>query len=316
MAYIIEIVLGLAILIGGGELLVRGAVQLARAYNIPGTIIGLTIVSFGTSAPELVVSLDAALSGSPGIALGNVIGSNIMNILLILGISALFMPVVATQLILRRDGVIMALLGAIFFWMCQDLLLSRIEGLILFSGVIAYSLYVYKTAAFHHTEELVGEVVELPSKPVCTWCAAAYAFIGLALLAVGADILVGGASSFAYTLGVSEAVIGITIVALGTSAPELTTSLMAALRGHNDVSVANIIGSCIYNTAGIAGLTALVHPIAVEPSLATFDAGIMLAVMIGAIWLMLVRGRLRVLEGTVFLALLTCYLLYQYRTIA
>lgn len=261
MTYVLFLA-GLILLIVGGEGLVRGASSIARYFRLSPMVIGLTIVGFGTSAPELLVSLDAALTGQPGLAIGNVVGSNIANILLILGISAVIAPLAIPMRKMYRDFGFM--LGAmVLLWiMLLDGMIGRVDGVILFAGLI-----VFLGMAFFS-----GEVEPLDDQPLpsqgLAWAMTLGGLVGLVL---GAGLLVDSASTIARTFGVSEAVIGLSIVAIGTSLPELTTSIIAALRKETEIAVGNVVGSNVFNVFGILGTTALVTPIPAEARFAQVD---------------------------------------------
>ena len=269
--------LGLVGLVVGGDFLVKGAVGLARRIGISPLIIGLTIVAFGTSAPELVISLDAALKGSGGLAVGNVVGSNIANVLLVLGLPALILPMTCDQ-----DGVeriIYFLLGVtlLFIWQMSDGVISGGDGLVL---LVALALFLGQQAWRAKRErvenleaELEDEVGEVPSE---TWKIAAFTLGGIVLLPLGARLTVNAAIDIAEVLRVSEEVIGLTIVAIGTSLPELATGIMAARSGENSVGIGNIVGSNFFNIAAIAGITASVVPLSVEGHMMQFDVWVML----------------------------------------
>ena len=279
----LRIVLGFVVLVGGGELLVRGASRLATALRISPLVIGLTVVAFGTSAPELAVSVQATLAGSGDLAVGNVVGSNIFNVLFILGLSALIVPLAVSSQLIRWDVPVMivaSLLVPIFGW---DGSINRLEGAILFVGVVAYtwrcirqsrkeSLAVYAEfaqewpTASHRAGKQVLDLVLI--------------VIGLILLGGGSRLLIDGAVTIAESLGVSELVIGLTIVAAGTSLPEVVTSLVAAMRGQRDIAVGNVVGSNIFNVLCVLGLSSIVAPDGVEVSAAAlqFDIPVMIAV--------------------------------------
>lgn len=256
---------GLVILVAGGELLVRGASSIARAFHLSPLLIGLTIVGFGTSAPELIVSVQAALAGQPGIAIGNVIGSNIGNVLLILGISALIAPLVIPGRKLWRDLGFMLAATAIVWIMLLDGDITRIDGLILLAGLIAFLTVAFIAGSGHPPEGGDTETFGPNWKP---WVMTGAGLVGLV---IGARFLVDSATTIARDFGISEAVIGLTIVAVGTSLPELATSVIAAFRKHTDIAVGNIVGSNIFNIFGILGLTALIAPIPAEARFAAND---------------------------------------------
>jgi len=264
---------GFAALIVGGDLVVRGAVAVARRLAIPPMVIGLTLVGFGTSAPELAPSLQAALDGAPGIAVGNVVGSNIANILLILGIAALLRPVAVDREAFRRDGVVLLASTALCFLLAATGTIARWHGAILLAGL---ALFLWR--AFRGTG--TGAALDpdpAPGAHLSPLGAFALFAAGLALLLAGARGLVSGAVEIAAALGVSEAVIGVTVVAVGTSLPELVTSVIAARRGESDVAFGNVVGSNIFNILGILGATALIAPLPVPPETMALDAWAMAA---------------------------------------
>lgn len=274
---------GLLGLLLGGESLVRGAVDIARTLAMPPLLIGLTVVGFGTSTPELLVSVDAALRGVPDIAIGNVVGSNIGNILLIVGLTALIWPIRVTGQTLRRDlsvMIVVALSLLPLFWMG---FIPRLAGVALVAGLAAYLVWAY--LAPRGTPE---PDVAAPPKPV--WQALAWLLFGLAALMLGARLLVDGAVNIAQAFGLSEAFIGLTIVAVGTSLPELATSCIAALRRQSDIAIGNIVGSNIFNVLGILGATAIITPIPVADRFLVLDLPVMLAASGLLALLLLVRS--------------------------
>lgn len=273
---------GLVGLFLGGEALVRGAVGIAQRLSIPPLLIGLTVVGFGTSTPELLVSVDAALRGVPDIAIGNIVGSNIGNSLLIVGLTALVWPIRVTGATLRRDTAVMmaaALILVPLFWIGQ---MTRLSGLVLLGGLLAYLVRAYL-----HPGAQEGDQGLTPAMPL--WRASLWVVFGLAALIVGARFLVDGAVTIARGHGISEAFIGLTIVAVGTSLPELATSLIAAFRRQSEIAIGNIVGSNIFNVLGILGVTALIAPIPVAGRFLTFDLPVMLAVMLVFTGLLLMR---------------------------
>ncbi len=294
-------VVGLVILVAGGELLVRGASSIARAFHLSPLLIGLTIVGFGTSAPELIVSLQAAIDGQPGIAIGNVLGSNIGNILLILGISALIAPLIIPGRKLWRDLGFMLAATATIWVMLLDGQVTRIEGLILLAGLIAF-LVVAFIAGSGQPPEPGQETSDATWKP---W---AMTGVGLVALVIGARFLVESATTIARDYGISEAVIGLTIVAIGTSLPELATSVIAAFRKHTEIAVGNIVGSNIFNIFSILGVTALVAPIPAEARFAEIDMWWVAASSLGLTLVAFVLGGLPRLAGAALVAAYGAYL--------
>ena len=296
------LVVGLIGLFFGGEALVRGSVGIAWRMAIPPLLIGLTVVGFGTSTPELLVSVDAAWRGVPDIALGNVVGSNIANILLIIGLSALVWPIRVMGATLRRDTAVMmaaALVLVPVFAMGQ---LGGFAGLILVAGLVAYLVWAYRQPG-----EVVADEVGAPA-PASTLVSTLWVIGGLVALMVGARFLVDGAVNIARGYGISEAFIGLTIVAVGTSLPELATSLIAAFRRQSEIAIGNIVGSNIFNVLGILGVTALIAPIPVASRFLTFDLPVMIAVSLVLTGLLLTRPVIGRGVGVVMLAGYVAYI--------
>ncbi|SMY08983.1 calcium/sodium antiporter [Flavimaricola marinus] len=285
MDYIL-IVTGLAGLFLGGEALVRGSVQIARRLGISPMVIGLTVVGFGTSTPELLVSLQAALNGVPDIAIGNIVGSNIANILLILGLTALIRPIRMGLGTLRRDiGVMIgaALLLLPLFGMGE---ISRPAGAVLVAALGGYLVWtLVSPGTDNRDDEIDGPAMGLPG-------ALLWVIVGFVALLFGARFLVDGAVSVARTFGLSEAFIGLSIVAVGTSLPELATSLIAAMRRQSDIAIGNVIGSNIFNVLGILGTTALITPIPVAARFLGIDLPVMLGVSVLLAVLLLLWARI------------------------
>ena len=266
---LLSIALGLTGLFAGGELLVRGSLGLASRLRLPPLLLGLTIVGFGTSTPELVVSLDAALRGSPAIAVGNVVGSNIANVLLIVGICALLWPIGVAQLRLRRDLAVMLAASVALVPAFALGTVGRPFGIALLAGLVLYLVL----AARHGGNGAPGADVAVPE----LLPASLQVTGGLVALVLGARALVDGSLALARSAGVSEAFIGISIVAVGTSLPELATSLVAAYRGRPAIAVGNVVGSNVFNVLGILGGTAVVAPVPVTQRLALVDLPVMIA---------------------------------------
>lgn len=311
---------GLVLLTLGGEFLVRGAVRIAGMMGMSPLLIGLTLVGFGTSMPEVVTSVQASLSGSSGIAIGNIVGSNIANILLILGLAALICPITVGVSALRRDSAMVVftalLLGAAGWWWTMDRTVG-VAFTLLLAGYLAYAYRQERaipaasgaghTAAFDKGEaheELIPHAVARPvrSKAVQLVLAIAMAIAGLALLVVGGGLLVDGAIGLARGLGVSETVIGLTIVAVGTSMPELVTSVVAAVRKHSDVALGNVLGSCIYNILGVGGLTALISPTDIAAEMLAVDIPVMIGVSLLLVAFASTGRLLSRIEGTLLVA--------------
>jgi len=256
------LLLGLVLLYLGGEGLVRGSSALALRLGMAPLVVGLTVVAFGTSAPEMVVSVKAALAGQGDIAIGNVIGSNSLNIGLILGLTALIYPLKVQLQILRIDAPIMVGVTLLAAWMLADLKVSRVEGAILVTGLVTYTIStVLMATKLKPALEVTAEYSEsLPAPRGSKWRDVLYIMGGLVLLVAGSRAMVDGAIILARSYGISEAIIGLTIVSLGTSMPELTACLIAALKKEPDIALGNIVGSNIFNILGILGTAALAQP--------------------------------------------------------
>jgi cation:H+ antiporter len=306
---------GLVLLFLGGEGLVRGSVAIATRLGLSKLVVGMVIVGFGTSAPELVVSLQAALAGSPDIALGNVIGSNIANILLILGIAALLTPLANEDGGIKREALVMLLAAAALvaaLWYGE---LNRLIGFALLAGLAVHLTLAFlkerrsradiaEGAAYEHEADEVTDIpLKLPIAIIAT-------LAGLGLLVVGAELMVEGSTAIARDFGVSEAVIGLTIVAVGTSLPELATAIVAAIRRHSDVVLANIVGSNIFNVLAILGITATIAPIGVSERFLLIDGPIMLVVTLLAFVILLRARTVSRLIGGGFLASYCGYILF------
>lgn len=303
MTYIL-LAVGFALLILGGDVLVRGAVTLAERLGVSPLLVGLTVVGFGTSTPELVTSLDAALSGAPGIAVGNVIGSNTANILLILGAGALIFPVAVSPTAFRRDGAMVALASLAAAGVLLTGTVSRPAGALLLAGLVGYVVIAYR---LERGPVAAPDSDTFPAPTGNLWRPALLTLVGIAITIAGARLLVSSATTLAQAWGVSETVIGLTIVAVGTSLPELVTGLVAALRRQGDIAFGNVVGSNIYNILGILGITALVKPIPVPAQIVTFDIWVMLAAT-AALSLAAVTGwRVSRAEGTAFLVAYAAY---------
>lgn len=298
MTYLLFVV-GLLGLFFGGEYLVRGASSIARRFGISPLVIGLTIVGFGTSAPELLVSVNAALAGQPAIAIGNVLGSNIANILLILGVSAVIAPLIIPARQLARDLAFMLLATGAIWVMLLDGMVTRLEGGLLIAGLAVFLYMAFSAGSV--PQEVDALETSVPKSALMT-------VGGLVLLVIGAHFLVDSASTIARTYGISEAVIGLTIVAVGTSLPELATSVIAAFRRQTEIAVGNVVGSNIFNIFGILGVTALIAPIPSEARFAMIDmpwvAGTAIGLSVLAVWL----GGLPRIAGVVLLAAYGGYL--------
>jgi cation:H+ antiporter len=309
---ILILVAGLAVLTGGAELLVRGASRLATSLGVSSLVVGLTVVSFGTSAPEFVVSLTSALEGNADIAVGNVVGSNIFNVLFILGLSAAITPLAVAAKLVRVDAPIMigsALLALVFAW---DGRISRLEGALLTAGVVAFTLYCIRGARRESAAVKAEFDEHAPRTPVKRWVCGVQNLAGLALLIAGSSLFVDAATAIAKSFGVSELVIGLTIVAAGTSMPEVATSVMAAIKGERDIAVGNVVGSNIFNVLGVLGPTALIAKggIAVAPAALAFDFPVMIAVSLACLPILFTGFTIARWEGWLLLGYYVAYSAY------
>lgn len=307
---------GLVALVAGAELVVRGASRLAAAMGVSPLVIGLTLVAYGTSAPELAVSLRAAQGGQADLAVGNVVGSNIFNVLVIAGVSALVTPLVVAQRVVRLDVPIMLGVSVLLLVLGLDGRLSRLDGALLLAGGIAYTIFVLResrreppAAVAEYARQYPGGARPTVLSPIAQLVAV---LAGLGLLVVGARWLVDGSIALAAALGVTELVIGLTLVAAGTSLPELATSLLAAIRGERDLAVGNVVGSNIFNILAILGSSAGIAPegIPVARSALGFDIPVMIAVALACLPILATGHRIARWEGALFLGYYVAYVVY------
>lgn len=317
MAVALYLVGGMIALTFGAEVLVRGASRLAAMVRISPLTIGLTVVAFGTSAPELAVSVQSAFTGQADLAVGNVVGSNVLNVLLILGVSALIIPLVVSQQLVRFDVPLMIVLSAAVYLLGFDGLLGRLDGLLLTAGLITYVVWSIQQSR-KERPEIVHEYEEgLPIHNVSPTLGAVLMQLvsvvgGLALLILGSRWFVGGAVILARGLGISELIIGLTIVAVGTSLPEVATSILAAIRGERDIAVGNVVGSNIFNILAVLGLSGIVAPtgVAISPAAMSFDIPVMIAVAVACLPIFFTGYRISRWEGALFLGYYIAYTMY------
>ncbi len=302
----IYLILGLIILVISGDFLVKGGTQIANYLKIPKLIVGLTIVSVGTSAPELFVSLEAALNGSPDLSIGNVVGSNIANIGLILGITTLILPISVTKESSKINMPIMIGISALLFLLSMDYKLSLGNGILLTSLLAAYIYFL-----IYRNKKQKNKTTEEVEQPTMHWGIAIICIIAASFgLYYGAELLINAAQNIAISFGVSERIIGLTVLAFGTSVPELATSIIATLKKQADISVGNIIGSNIFNILCVLGFTSIIKPINVNPNILDFDMFFMIGIAILLLLTMLPfsNGRIRRIEGALLLSFYLGYI--------
>ncbi len=305
---------GLIALVAGAEALVRGASKLALSFGISALVVGLTIVAMGTSAPEIAVSVGAASRGATDLAIGNVVGSNVLNVLFVLGASAIVTPLLVAQQLIRQEVPIMIGVSVLLFVLALDRSIGTFDGILLVTLLVAYTGFLIwqsrrANAAFN--AEANSEIASLTKGSWDNTLPAQLLLVlgGLGLLILGADWFVQGAVRVAVSLGVSELVIGLTVVAFGTSLPEIVTSLMAAVRGERDMAVGNVIGSNIFNILGCLGLSAIVAPMGIDitDAMLTFDLPVMIAVAVACLPIFFTGNLISRWEGTVFVAYYFAY---------
>ncbi len=315
-----EFVLGLIALVAGAELLVRGASKLAFSFGISPLVVGLTVVALGTSSPEMAVSVQSAWAGQVDIGLGNVVGSNIFNVLFILGLSALIVPLVVHRQLVRQEVPVMIGVSLLAWALAADGGISRIDGLLLVGLLVAYTVFLIRQSRRQSAADATSNEPG-PDEPgpgsTSQWdrhwgVQVLLVIGGLGLLVVGANALVEAAIALARQLGVSELVVGLTIVAAGTSLPEVATSIIAAIRGQRDIAVGNVIGSNIFNILGVLGVSASVAPseLTVSPSMLAFDLPVMVAVAIACLPIFFTGNLIARWEGALFFAYYLAYTAY------
>jgi cation:H+ antiporter len=306
------VVVGLAALIGGADLLVRAGSSLAALLGIRPMVVGLTVVSIGTSVPELAVGIDAALSGSPGLAVGNIVGTNLVNLLLILGLSAAIVPIALARATLRFDLPAMTLAALLLFLLSLDGDLSTLDGLLLLLGGAVYTTLLVRLSRREADIVNVDRAAadgssRLEQRP---WSQVLRLLVGLGVVVVGAELLVEGAVRAARSLSMSEAVIGLTVVAIGTSAPELVTTVMSTVRGDRDLAIGNLLGSSIYNIGVVLGLTVVVASpsLPVPDDVLAADLVLLVAAAVAAVPVFLTGARISRTEGALLVASYLGYL--------
>lgn len=314
MTTVLLFIAGLALLVLGAELLVRGASKLALSVGISPLVVGLTVVAFGTGSPEMAVSIQAAVSGRNDLAVGNVVGSNIINVLFILGASALISRLVVARQLVRQEVPIMIGVSLLLLLLCMDARVSLMDGALLVALLLGYTMFVIvqsrrelkaEAGAFEAGSDGSGWDGHWPMQVLLV-------VGGLGLLVLGANWLVDATVAIAKGLGVSELVIGLTILAAGTSLPEVATSILAAIRGQRDIAVGNVVGSNIFNILGVLGISAVAAPqgLAVAPAMIVFDIPVMIAVAVACLPVFFTGHLIARWEGALFVAVYAAYTVY------
>ena len=307
------LILGIIFLIIAGDWMVRGAAALARHWGVPALIVGLTIVAFGTSAPELVVGVQAVLQGAGELAAGNVIGSNIANVLLALGLPALIMAIPTNMTGVARNTFVC--LFATFLFIALAFInnpLAMWQGGILFAGIVLYLLWMFRLSKAGIHDPILDEMTEIEEGedglPANVWVSFFYVVVGIVGLVIGGKLIVDNAVIIASAMNISETIIGLTIVAIGTSLPEIATVVVASYRGHSEVAIGNVLGSNVFNLFAVMGATALTGPVPIEPQLLAFDVWVMLASSAALLVFVLRRQPIGKFTGIVFVI---GYILYM-----
>jgi cation:H+ antiporter len=305
-------IVGLGLLIVGAELLVRGASRLAVALGLSPLVVGLTVVAYGTSSPEMAVSAMAALRGQTDLALGNVVGSNIFNVLFILGLSALIVPLLVARQVVWREVPIMIAVSLAMLLLGLDGSISRLDGLLLLGGAVFYTVWTVRASRREAAAARSEGISEPPPRRTFLALNVLFILVGLGMLLLGSRWLVGGAVAMARALGVNELIIGLTIIAAGTSLPEVATSILAAARGERDIAVGNVVGSNIFNILIVLGLGAAASPtgVAVSPAALSFDIPVMLAVAFACFPIFISGHVISRWEGAVFFGYYIAYTVY------
>lgn len=311
--HVILLLVGMLLLVKGADWFVDGASDLARACKVPSLVIGLTLVSMGTSAPELSVSIQSALGGMNDMSIGNVVGSNAFNTLLILGLSALLLPVLIGKDVKRFDIPIMLgfyLLLLLFSFVITPYALDRFEGIVMICAFLSYTLFlIFRARKAKKELEQIADLPEEPRSKKPLWLSILLAAIGLAGIIFGGDLVVDHAAEIAKALGMSEAMVGLTILAVGTSLPELVTSVVAALKHENDIAVGNVVGSNSFNVVLILGVTAAISPLAINPAV-LIDLLVMLASGVLVLVFSLLSPKISRWQGALMVACYVAYLVY------
>lgn len=310
---VLYFLIGLCLLIYGADVLVTSSSKIAASFKISPLVVGLTVVAFGTSAPELAVSVQASLSGQDNIVIGNVVGSNIFNVLFILGLTALITPLLVARQLIKLEVPLLIVISSLLYILCLDGNLSQIEGIILFLGLVSYTVFIIYQSKKENLMSEEPEVSSVGSSSLHFWIKnTILVILGLAMLVYGSDLLIESVVKIARYFEISEEVIGLTVVAAGTSMPELVTSLLAAFKGKVDMAVGNILGSNVFNILGVAGLASAINKngCKISPSIESFDIPVMIAVSILCLPIFLTERTISRFEGTVLFCFYGAYTTY------
>lgn len=312
MSYII-LIIGFILLIKGADIFVDGASNIAKKFGIPPIVVGLTIVSLGTSAPELAIGLIASLEGSNGITIGNVLGSNIFNTLMVIGVTSIIMPIIIKKSTMLKDYIVNIVVTIVLLILTfgrtllnREVVLTRISGIILLTGCVIYTIYLIKSVKNESENNRVNEEIKIISSSIKI-------VIGIVGIIVGGNLVVNSATNIAYSFGLSDKLVGLTIVAIGTSLPELVTSIMAAIKGENDIAIGNVLGSNIFNILLILGVSSSINPIIISSALLVdmlFLVGI--SVILGLFMFTGKKEKLSLgrVEGLILVLLYLSYMIY------
>jgi cation:H+ antiporter len=317
-ATIAFLILGLVLLVVSADWLVKGASRLAAIFGISPLVIGLTVVAFGTSAPELAVSVMSAFSGKADLAIGNVVGSNIFNILFILGIAAIITPLIVHQQLVRIDVPVMIVVSFMLLALGYDGNVSRWDGFLLFGGALVYTGFLVRLSRREKDAAVVSEYEKefgVPQGKAASWVVnLGLVIVGIGGLVLGSKLLVDSAVTIAQHFGVSELIIGLTIVSIGTSLPEVATSVVAAIRGERDIAVGNLVGSNIFNILSVVGLSSIVAPsgIQVAATALAFDIPVMIAIAVACLPVFFAGYEVTRLNGAVFFTFYLIYVFYLF----
>ncbi len=304
------LILGLAVLILGGDLLVKGASGIALKLNIDSMVVGLTVVSLGTSAPELIVSIKSALNGNPDIAMGNVVGSNIANLGLVLAITAIVFPIAVNRKALRIDWPVMVFFAALAFIFGLDNLITRFEGSVLLVTLVVYVYMILQRGKSHADTEASHIEIDTDAEKESMMKLILFLLGGMVALYLGSEWFLDGAIDIGRSFNLSESVIGVTIVAFGTSAPELTASVIAAYRKETDIALGNLLGSNIFNIGAVLGTTSIISPLVIDAKIMNIDILWMLGIAVILFPLMVFKKKLSLLSGIILFSLY-CFFIYS-----